>query len=111
MPNSSLVLSASLPQALGFLALALPLLVKLSFHRPYFPMELWYRSDVTHVCLEGLIKCDLLCARTEVAEWPGAWSQGSADAARWLRRVLRTFHECGLMIPPYPFLRGLLHHY
>jgi len=32
-------------------------------------MESWYHFDVTHTCMEGLIKCGLLHGRTEVVEW------------------------------------------
>ena len=32
-------------------------------------MESWYRSNVTHACMEGLVKCDLLHGRTDIAKW------------------------------------------
>ena len=32
-------------------------------------MESWYRSDVTHARVDGLIKCGLLRGRTEAVEW------------------------------------------
>jgi hypothetical protein len=67
-PNCNLVLSTSLPQALGFLALALPPSMKFSFLFPWFPMESWYRSDVTHTRMEGLVKRGLLRERTEATE-------------------------------------------
>ena len=32
-------------------------------------MDSWYDSDVTHACMEGLVKCGLLCGRTDAVEW------------------------------------------
>ena len=32
-------------------------------------MESWYRSDVTHARLEGLVKRGLLYGRTDMVEW------------------------------------------
>ena len=32
-------------------------------------MESWYRSDVTHARIEGLVKRGLLCRRTDATEW------------------------------------------
>ena len=32
-------------------------------------MDSWYHSDVTHACMEGLVKCGLLHGRTDVVEW------------------------------------------
>jgi hypothetical protein len=32
-------------------------------------MESWYHFDITHTCMEGLVKCGLLRTRTEVMEW------------------------------------------
>ena len=66
------------------------------------PMESWYCSDVTHVCMEGLVKCGLLHERTDVAEWlmPDGYVISFAP-----------FHKRGLMVPPNLFFRGLLHHY
>jgi hypothetical protein len=42
--------------------------MKFSFLFPWFPMESWYRSDVTHTCMEGLVKRGLLRERTEATE-------------------------------------------
>ena len=32
-------------------------------------MESWYRSDITHAFMEGLVKRGLLCRRTKAVEW------------------------------------------
>ena len=74
-------------------------------------METWYCSDITHACMEGLVKCDLLRGRTDTVEWlvPGR-EDASAPPDGYIVSFV-PFHERGLMIPPHPFLRGLLHHY
>ena len=66
-------------------------------------METWYHSDVTHPCLEGLVKRGLLHRRTDVVEWlmPGH-KDASASPAGYVVSFV-PFHECGLMIPPHPF--------
>ena len=74
-------------------------------------MDLWYRSDVTHACMEGLIKCGLLHGRTDAAEWlvPGREDAASPPDGYVISFV--PFHKRGLMVPPHPFFWGLLHHY
>ena len=74
-------------------------------------MESWYRSDITHARMEGLIKRGLLRGRTEVVEWlmPGR-EEAPAPPNGYIVSFV-PFHEHGLTIPPHPFLRGLLHHY
>ena len=74
-------------------------------------MDLWYRSDVTHARMEGLIKRGLLCGRTDAVEW---LVPGHEDAPALLDGYIISFapfHECGLMTPAHKFLRGLLHFY
>ena len=74
-------------------------------------MDSWYCSDVTHARMEGLVKCGLLHGRTNAAEW---LVPGHEDALAPLNSYVVSFtpfHECGLMVPPRPFFRGLLHHY
>ena len=64
-------------------------------------MESWYRSDVTHACMEGLVKHGL---------------HGSTDMMEWLvldHKDVPTpdgyiisftpFHEHRFAIPPHPF--------
>ena len=74
-------------------------------------MDLWYRSDVTHARMEGLVKHGLLCERTDAAEWlmPGREEAPAPPDGYIVSFVL--FHERGLIVPPHPFFRGLLHHY
>jgi hypothetical protein len=74
-------------------------------------MALWYRLDVGHLHLEGLIRCGLLCARTAATEW---LMPSREDAPAPLDGYIISFvpfHERGFMMPPHPFLRRLLHHY
>ena len=44
-------------------------------------MDSWYCFDVTHACMEGLVKHGLLCGRTDVAEW---LVPGREDEIPWL---------------------------
>ena len=61
--------------------------------------------------MEGLVKCGLLCGRTDEAEWlvPGCEDVPAPPNSYIVSFV--PFHECGLMVPPHSFSRGLLHHY
>ena len=74
-------------------------------------MESWYRSNVTHAPMEGLIKYGLLCGRTEAVEWlmPGHEEVSSPPDGYIVS--FAPFHERGFTIPLHPFLRGLLYHY
>ena len=74
-------------------------------------MDSWYRSDVTHAHMEDLIKRGLLRGRTKAVEWlvPGR-EEAPAPLDSYVVSFA-PFHECGLTIPPQPFLRGLLHYY
>ena len=74
-------------------------------------MEPWPRSDVLHMRMEGLVQKGLLRARTAAMEWiiPCGKDEPSPPDGYVVSFV--PFHERGLVIPPYRFLRGLLHYY
>ena len=74
-------------------------------------MESWYRSDITHAHIEGLIKSGLLCGMTNMAEWLMPNHEEASTLPDGYVVSFVPFHERGLMIPPHPFFRGLLHHY
>ena len=74
-------------------------------------MEPWPCSDVLRVRMEGLVKKGLLCTRTAANEWivPGGEDVPSPPDSYIVSFV--PFHKRRLVVPPHPFLRGLLHHY
>ena len=74
-------------------------------------MDWWYRFDVTHVRMEGLVKCDLLYGRIYAAEWLVPSREDAPAPPDGYVISFMPFHERGLMVPPHPFFRGLLHHY
>ena len=80
-------------------------------HHPRPSMDPWLRSDVLHVCLEGLVKKGLLCSRTVAMEWivPSGEDEPSPPDGYVVSFV--PFHEHGFMTPPHRFVRGLLHYY
>ena len=66
-------------------------------------MESWYRSNVTHARMEGLVKRGLLRGRSNMVEW---LMLGLEDAPAPPDRYVMsfaTFHERGLVIPSHPF--------
>ena len=66
-------------------------------------MDSWYRSDVTNVHMEGLIKHGLLCGSTDAVEW---LVPGREDASAPLNGYVVSFapfHEHRLMVTPHPF--------
>jgi len=66
-------------------------------------MELWYRSDITHARMEGLVKRGLLSGRTDMAEWLMPGREDASAPPDGYVRSFAPFHERGLMIPPHPF--------
>ena len=74
-------------------------------------MESWYRFDVTHVHMEGLVKRGLLRGRTDMVEWLVPSREEVLAPLNGYIMSFAPFHERGLTIPPHPFFRGLLHHY
>ena len=74
-------------------------------------MDSWHRSDVTYACMEGLVKRGLLCGRTNAVEWlvPSYEEAPTLPDGYIVSFVL--FHKRGLVVPPHPFFRDLLHHY
>ena len=74
-------------------------------------MDSWYRFDVTHARMEGLVKRGLLRGRTDAAEW---LVPGREDASAPLDGYVISFalfHKRGVTVPPHLFFRVLLHHY
>ena len=74
-------------------------------------MESWYRSDVTHACMEGLIKRGLLRGRTDAMEWLVPDHEDVPMRPDGYIISFAPFHEPRLVIPPHPLFQGLLHHY
>ena len=74
-------------------------------------METWYRSDVTHARMEGLVKRGLLRGRTNMMEWLVPGHEEVPMPPDGYIVSFAPFHERGLAIPPHPFFQGLLHHY
>ena len=74
-------------------------------------MDQWCCSDITFQRMEGLIRRDLLHARTMVEEWllPGEEDVPSSPDGYVVS--FTHFHECGFVTPAHRFLRGLLHYY
>jgi hypothetical protein len=61
--------------------------------------------------MEGLVKRGLLRVRTEAAKWLVPSREEVLALLDGYIVSFAPFHERGLMIPPHPFLWGLLHHY
>ena len=74
-------------------------------------MDSWYHSDVTHARMEGLIKHGLLRERTDAAKWLVPGCEDATALPDGYVVSFAPFHERGLIVPPHPFFRGLLHHY
>ena len=74
-------------------------------------MDSWYRSDVTHTRMEGLIKRGLLRGRTDVVEWLVPDREDALAPPDGYVISFALFHERGLTIPPHLFYWGLLHHH
>jgi hypothetical protein len=74
-------------------------------------MESWYDSDITHTCMEGLIKRGLLHVRTAAIEWLVPDREESPTSPGKYVMSFMAFLVRGLMTPPHQFLWGLLHHY
>ena len=74
-------------------------------------MDSWYHSDVTHACMEGLVKHGLLHGRTDAAEWLVPSHEEALALPDGYVVSFVFFHERGLAVAPHPFFRGLLHHY
>jgi len=60
--------------------------------------------------MEGLVK-RILRGRTNAAEWLVPGHEEVLAPLDGYVISFTPFHEHGLMIPPHPFLRGLLHYY
>ena len=62
-------------------------------------MESWYHSDVTHTCMEGLVKRGLLHGRTDVMEWLVLGHDEVPMPPDGYIVSFAPFHERGLAIP------------
>ena len=69
-------------------------------------MDSWYRSDVTHACMEGLIKHGLLRRRTDAAEWLVPGHEDAPAPPNGYIVSFVPFHERRLVVPPHPFFLG-----
>jgi hypothetical protein len=74
-------------------------------------MESWYRFDVTHARMEGLVKHGLLRARIEAVEWLVPDCKEAPGTPDGYVMSFVPLHEHGLVIPSHLLLQGLLHHY
>ena len=68
-------------------------------------MDSWYHSDVTHACMEGLVKRGLLRGRTDVAEWLVP-SHEVRQRPRRLRRLLHALPQTWTRNSSPPVLLG-----
>ena len=66
-------------------------------------MESWYRSNVTHMHMEGLVKRGLLRGRTEVVEWLMPGRKDALAPPDGYVVSFMPFHEHELVIPPHLF--------
>ena len=66
-------------------------------------MDLWYRSDVTHAWMEGLVKRGLLHGRTDAAEWLVLDREDALAPPDGYIISFVPFHERRLAVPPHPF--------
>ena len=74
-------------------------------------MESWYRSDVTHARIQGLVKRGLLHGRIDAVEWLMLGHKEVMAPPDGYVMSFAPFHEHRLVIPPHPFFQGLLLHY
>ena len=66
-------------------------------------MESWYRSNVTHARMEGLVKRGLLCGRTDAMEWLVPGQEDVLLLPNGYIISFALFHEHRLVAPPHPF--------
>ena len=66
-------------------------------------MESWYRSNVTHAYMEGLVKRGLLCGRTDAAEWLVPSHEDVSTPPDGYVVSMAPFHKHGPMVPPHSF--------
>ena len=67
-------------------------------------MELWLRSDIFHVHMEGLVNKGLLHARTAAMEWIILGGEDVPSPPDSYVISFVPFHERGFMTPPHRFL-------
>ena len=63
-------------------------------------MESWYCSNITHACMEDLVKRGLLRRRTDVVEWLVPGHEEVPVPPDGYVVSFAPFHERGLVIPP-----------
>ena len=66
-------------------------------------MDSWYCFDVTHAHMESLVKCGLLCGRTDAAEWLMPSNEDAPTPPDGYAVSFVPFHERGLPVPPHQF--------
>ena len=66
-------------------------------------MESWYRYDITHAHIEGLIKHGLLRGRTDAVEWLVTSHEDAPAPPNSYIVSFALFHKRRLMAPPHPF--------
>ena len=71
----------------------------------------WYRSDITHRHMEGLVRRGLLPMRTEALEWLIPGDEEAPASPDGYVVSFTHFLERRPASPPSKFLRGLLHYY
>ena len=66
-------------------------------------MDLWYRSDVTHARIEGLVERGLLHGRTGAIEWLVPSQEDTPAPPDGYVVSFMPFHEHGLVVPSHLF--------
>jgi hypothetical protein len=66
-------------------------------------MELWCRLNITSSLLEGLVKHELLCKRTDVKEWLMPGDDDVPALPDGYVMSFAHFHEHGFTVPPHRF--------
>jgi hypothetical protein len=66
-------------------------------------MVSWYHSDVSQSCLEGLVKCGLLCPRSTAEEWLVHGREEFLALRNGYVVSFAHFHKRRFGTPPHPF--------
>ena len=74
-------------------------------------MDLWFHSNITFQCMEGLIHHGLLRMWTSTEEWLLPGDEDLPSPLDGYVVSFAHFHEHGFMTPAHRFLWGLLHYY
>ena len=74
-------------------------------------MDPGYKSNISHRCLEGLVRRGLLWPLTATEEWQLPGEEEEPQPPEGYVVSFAHFHERGFTIPTHPFLQGLLDYY